>query len=29
MGVFGKMIAEGAIDGDSIDIWTGNIAVSF
>ena len=28
MGVFGKMIAEGAIDGDSIDIWTGNVAVS-
>jgi hypothetical protein len=28
MGVFSKMIAEGAIDGDSIDIWTGNVAVS-
>ncbi len=28
MGVFGKMIAEDAIDGDSIDIWTGNVAVS-
>ena len=28
MEVFGKMIAEGAIDGDSIDIWTGNVAVS-
>ena len=28
MGIFGKMIAEGVIDGDSINIWTGNIAVS-
>ncbi len=28
MGVFGKMIAEGAIDADSIDVWAGNVVAS-
>ena len=27
--VFGKQIKEGIIDGTSLDIWTGEVAISF
>jgi hypothetical protein len=26
--VFGQMIAEGVMDGESVDIWTGGVVYS-